>query len=278
MKKHLLYPFLLFCAIVPLSTLAGPAPSTEELLEKSGIKHQLEQLHATIPQQIEMAERQRGPMPPDKKAAFMEASRKAMEPKKLLAELAQGIDDDGVLEPQHRQEIVRFLDSPLGRKVVAADKSLGSPDAMEKIGREGPALVEELMKDHARLALIQSLDKATMATDMATDINLASGLALEWALISQSDMPNKPGFEQLQQFYEKNRPAVKMQMAQMMLAGFAYGYRDLSNEELTDYLAFANSPAGKRYFHGIGKVFARVLVRAASETGALMAESEKGPV
>jgi len=268
--------FCFLCVTVPLSALAGPTPSADELLEKSGIKFQVEQLQTTVRQQIEIMERQMGPLPPGRKATLMEASHKALEPKKLLTELAEGID--GLLEPEHRREIVKFFDSPLGRKVVAADKSLASPEFLEKMENEGAALVEKLMKDHSRLALIQSLDKATIATDLATDTNLACGLALEWALINNSDMPDKPGFEQLQKFYADSRPATKMQMAQMVLAGYAYGYRNLTNEELTNYLAFANSPAGKRHFLGIGKLLAKVLTRAAAETGTFMSESEKGPV
>ncbi len=277
MKKSPLFLFMIFFVLLPPLSLAGEgALSTRALLERSGVKLQLEQMPAAMEKQLEMMERQNGPMPPDRRAALVEAARKALEPGKLLEELAARVEKS--IGPKDRAAIMKFLDSPLGRKVIAAENAMASPDAMETLEKEGPVLVEALMKDPTRLALIQSLDKATGATELATDLSLATGLALEWALISQSDMPGKPGFEQLQAFYAKNRPVAKMQMAQMMLAGYALGYRDLTNEELTGYLSFANSEVGKRYFHGTGKAIGAVLTGAASEMGTLLAESEKSPV
>ncbi len=252
------------------------AGSVDALMEKSGLKHQIEQIPAQMRQQIELMEQQGGPMPPDRKGALINTIPQVYHPPKLIGEVAQGVEQE--LTKEERKQILAFLDSPLGQKVIAAEKAMGSPDAMMRLEQEGPEITEQLMKDNTRLALIQSLDKATRGTDQATDIALATGLATEYAMITLSDMPEKPSFEEVREFYEQNRLPMRMQMAQMITAGYAMSYKDLSNDELTEYLSFANSDAGQRYFLGIGKVMAKVLTNAAAELGRKLAEAEKQPI
>jgi len=250
--------------------------SAAELIEKSGVKLQIEKMPEMLNQQIAMMERQGGPMPSGMRQRFRDAALKSHDPKLLLPRVTAGVAE--AIPPEDRHEILKFLDSPLGRKVIAAENAMASNEAMDKLEKEGPALMEKLMKDDVRLALIQSLDKATRATDMATDLNIATALATEYGLISQSNMPQKPSFEQLRSAYEQRRLPIRMQMAQVVLTGMAMSYRDLSNEELAGYLAFANSPVGKKYFLGISRVINRVLVDAAADLGKALSDADKGAI
>jgi len=273
MKNILLFFIAL---MISHATLAG-APLNESsaaaLIEKSGLKLQIENLPEMLDQQLIIMESQGGPLPPERRARFREAMLKVYDQKRLLPRIETRVEQ--ALSPEDRRQILKFLDSPLGRKIIAAENAMASKEAMATLEQEGPALMEKLMKDSARLALIQSLDNATQATDMATDTNIATALATNYALISQSNMPDKPSFEQLKSEYEKNRLPIRMQMAQAILTGMAMSYRNLSNEELADYLAFANSPTGKRYFLGIGRVLDRVLVEAAFEFGRALADTDR---
>ncbi len=276
MKKILVFFTLLLSAHAALSDAPLKDASTTALIEKSGLKLQVEKLPEMLDQQLAMMERQGGTLPPERRMRFREAMLKAYDPKVLIFRIKAGLER--ILLPEDRREIVEFLDSPLGRKIVAAENGAASKEAMENLDKQGTVLMEKLMQDTPRLALIQSLDKATRATDTATNTSIATALATEYGLISQSYLPQKPSFEQLKSVFEKNRLPIRIRMAQMVLTGMAMGYRNLRNEELADYLAFANSTPGKKYFLGVSSVVDHVLVDAASRFGKALGDADKGSI
>ncbi len=277
MKKAVFVVFLMALFAMPLlADVTAPTSSSRQIVEKSGLALQLKQMPAMIEQQIVMLEQQNGPMPAERKKNFFAALKKSFQPEVLTTRLAAAVEKSLSLE--ERQAILQFLDSPLGRKVIAAENTMISPEAMAKLEKEAPQKMEKLMKNNTRLALLQSLDQATRATDIATEISLNTALATEWGLINQSDMPEKPSFDEVRKAYEQNRLMIRMQTAQAVLAGMAMTYEGLTDEELTDYLTFANSATGKAYFHKIGNALGEVLVEAAASFGEALANDDKGPV
>ncbi len=276
MKKILFFFALLLSAHAVLSDALLKDASTTALIEKSGLKFQAGKLPEMLGQQLAMMERQGGTLPPERRMRFRETLLKAFAPKLLIFRIKAGMER--ILLPEDRREIVGYLDSPLGRKIIAAENGAASKEAMENLYKHEAVLMGKLMQDTPRLALIQSLDKAARATDTATNTSIATALATEYGLISHSYLPQRPSFEQLKSVFEKNRLPIRIRMAQMVLTGMAMSYRNLSNGDLTDYLAFANSTLGKKYFLGVSSVVDHVLVDAASRFGKALGDADKGSI
>ncbi len=172
------------------------------------------------------------------------------------------------LKAEHLQTWTAFYKTPLGQKVAMADIKGSSTETLAFIFENGPVIMAELAQDTARLALIQSLIDTTQVLEQAVSVNMAMGLAMEWAMISaMPNQPGKPTFQEVQQYIEEQRFVVRSQMAQMVLAHAAYTRKDMTISELQEMLTLANSPAGQAMFHDFGQLFAQWLNHYAERLG-----------
>jgi len=87
---------------------------------------------------------------------------------------------------------------------------------------------------------------------------------------------NPEAIEAIDSALQKMRAAMTTQIKAMVLLSLAYTYREMSVEELRQYLVFATSPVGKRYHDAAVSAINKVLVNAGGEFGhALMRELGK---
>jgi len=142
-------------------------------------------------------------------------------------------------------KIDAFLESDLGKRMVAADV------AEAKIGE---ANIDKVMNGEItapstpkRDALFDKLERATRSAESTVQIFLDMGQAVAVGTAVGSGMDPVAVGERARKSGEASRAGLEENMRLPMRRFMAYGYRDMSDADLKQLLAFLESAPGKRY-------------------------------
>ena len=135
-----------------------------------------------------------------------------------------------------------FFQSPLGRKIVAAELLATRRDQLAKHAQGLPRMEASA----TRQLLINHLSRALPAREAGAEVSLAiAGVAAD----SLSSMiPGLLGGGQAQSMLNGQRQRLMDQIAGELDNTLLYVYRDLSDPELEEFVTFAESPDGKTYY------------------------------
>ncbi|AZE75537.1 hypothetical protein C4K00_5356 [Pseudomonas synxantha] len=135
-----------------------------------------------------------------------------------------------------------FFQSPLGRKIVAAELLATRRDQLAKNAQGLPKIQAEATRN----LIIGHLAQALPAREAGAEVSLAiAGVAAD----SLSQMiPGLLGGGQAQGMLNGQRERLMQQIDKDLNNTLLYVYRDLSDPELEEFATFAESPEGKAYY------------------------------
>ncbi|MFT3719182.1 hypothetical protein [Pseudorhodoferax sp.] len=235
------------------------AAATEALMKKSGLWQQL----AEIPQQmragVEAAAAQSRPAPDaDTVQRLVQAAEHAFSAPALRAACAATIAAG--LDPRHLPALDAWYDSAAGRALRQAEEAAAADTTEPAVAVEqGAALFQALPAP--RRALLDELVRVTGLAEMGADLTIAAAVAMAQGMASLQDQAAaaSPG---------EQWAALQAQRAQMVqsyravsLAMSARAYAAVPDGELSQYLRFLASDAG-RHYNALGM---QALVRAVAD-------------
>ncbi|MBF8673193.1 DUF2059 domain-containing protein [Pseudomonas fulva] len=135
-----------------------------------------------------------------------------------------------------------FFQSPLGRKIVAAELRATRKDELAKNADGLP----KIKASDDRVLIIGHLAQALPAREAGAEVSLAiAGMAAD----SLSSMiPGLLGGGQAQGLLDGQRQRLMNQIGQDLNNTLLYVYRDLTDAELEEFATFAESNDGKAYY------------------------------
>jgi Uncharacterized protein conserved in bacteria (DUF2059) len=156
-----------------------------------------------------------------------------------LSALAANLDPASVKKSQ------AFLESDLGRRMVAADVAAAQLDeaSIDKV-MDGSLVAPSTPE---RDALMDKLERASQYTESTVQIFLTMGQAVATGTATGSGMDPIAVTERARKSGEASRAGLQQNMREPLRRFMAYGYRDLSNADLKHLLSFFESSVGKRY-------------------------------
>jgi hypothetical protein len=156
-----------------------------------------------------------------------------------LSALAANLDPDTV------KKAAAFLSSDLGKRMVAADVALANMEEakIDKI-MAGQITAPSTPQRDAQFA---KLEVASRSTESTVQIFLSMGTAVALGTAIGSGMDPGPVEERARKSGESSRSSLEQEMRDPMRRYLAYDYRDFSDTDLKNLLAFLQSAAGKRY-------------------------------
>jgi hypothetical protein len=156
-----------------------------------------------------------------------------------LSAFAANLDADTV----KKAEV--FLTGDAGKKWVAADLGLASlsDDAADKVMNGDTAAPTTPQRN----ALIEKLERAEHSSESTVQILLTMGTAVAAGTAVGSGMDPGPVEERARKSGEASRQSLEDNLREGMRRYMAYGYRDVSDSDLKQILAFLQSNAGKQY-------------------------------
>ncbi|HSX71220.1 MAG TPA: hypothetical protein VLF16_09820 [Pseudomonas sp.] len=163
---------------------------------------------------------------------------------------------------------LQFFDSALGRKVVAAEVQATSRERLATHADGLPAVQAEA----TRRLLIRHLAQALPATEAGAEVSLAlAGVAAD----SLSSMvPGLFGGGQTQMLLQSQRERLQQQIEGDIDNILLHVYSELSDPELEEFAAFAESPGGKAYYQAALAALRASL--AAEEGGSDLQPAQQG--
>lgn len=140
---------------------------------------------------------------------------------------------------------LNFFESPLGRKVVAAEVLATRRDQLLQHSNGLPRQTAS----EPRRALVKRLAQVLPAREAGAEVSLAlAGVAADSLSQMLPGLPGLLGGGQTGQLLEGQRQRLVQQIGADLENTLLYVYRDLSDAELTQYVNFAESPAGRSYY------------------------------
>jgi hypothetical protein len=264
----------------------GGAPHTQssvsdrdlqQLLQLSGIDIALREMPRYFKQGIDQAKTQGVNIAAEAAAALKAAADEVFATDALR--LAAMGHMKATLNAKQLTDWLAFYNTPLGRKLTAADQRAYSPEFQRLLKERAPKIMETLSQDPGRMALLQSLLQATKAVEQSTEMIVQGQLALAWGLVTTGPpVPVKPSFEELKKVVNSQRFAIQALASQMTLAHAAATYQDFTLQELGQILQQANSPEGQALYVNFSRLFSKTLVSMSEKLGQVAGRRlEQGP-
>lgn len=177
-------------------------------------------------------------LPPALYQALVDNSNSRFAPadidQRALASLQQSLPDSG--------PALNFFESPLGRKISAAETFATRSDQLQKYANGLP----RQQASEARQQLIQRLSQVLPAREAGAEVSLA--LASVAADSLSQMLPGLLGQGQTQGMLEGQRQKLMSQIGADLDNTLLYVYRGLSDAELAQFATFGESPAGRDYY------------------------------
>jgi hypothetical protein len=175
------------------------------------------------------------------------------------------------LSAKDEEEVLVWLSSTLGARITKIEEESGEPEAMTKAEREIPGHFASVPA--ARIEKFERFGKVIHAGESTVTALINTTTAIVYgAALATPPYDAAPAII-LRERMESQRAQMVATFTQQAVEQFAYIYRGLSDEELGRYLAFAESPAGRRYHDATVKVLEDVLTHAALDMGRELART-----
>lgn len=203
-------------------------------------------------------------LPPAVFQALVQNSNHRFEPA-AMDQRAQAAFRAELADPQ---PALQFFESPLGRRIVAAE-TLATTREQLAAHADGLPRIEA---DTSRRLLIRHLAQALPVTEAGAEVSLAlAGVAAD----SLSSMvPGLFGGDQTQMLVQSQRERLMQQIEADIDNTLMHVYRDLSDPELDEFATFAESPGGKAYYQAAVAALRAAL--AAQQSGQSIQPAQQG--
>ena len=251
---------------------AAPAPNDpkgqmDEIFFLSGLEAQLdvvgENLGAAIGPQIQH-------LPLAQGQALENAVLREFAAEALQREVERHLER--AYQPQYAEFALQWLRSPIGRRIAKLDLAAAKP--------EGAAALESYARNigsnpppATRVSLIRQLDAATGMTDFTVDAALTAALATTLGANGALPSANRSAESDIRAVVEAQRSALRPEIETMITASMLYSYQSLEDGELSSYIDFSNSEAGRWYHESVKRALLSTLEGASTRVGRAVAAS-----
>jgi uncharacterized protein YjgD (DUF1641 family) len=214
---------------------------TKKIMEKSGMNEQVRQLpliHSS------MLSKDKDKLPPELYSIFERETAKALDPERILKEISRQTENN--LDIKSMRAVLSWLESDLGQKITAMEKSYATPEGMQGLN-EFAALLEKTPASKKRLDLVQRFFEASHSVELEVDMQISMALAIATAINSVLPEEKREDIDVIKKKVEALRPQLQEEARKRAITGSLYAYRTLKDEEFQRYVEFAESASGKRY-------------------------------
>ena len=239
----------------------------EEVLTLYGVKEQVTQLPALLEAQLE---RERDQYPPDVYPVLSQAFAQAYRADGLYEKVVAHLE--AAASPEQLLAAREWLRTPLSQKMTRLEVEAASPQTQEKIP-EFAAELESNPPSADRVSLVQELDEAVGATETTIAVSVATVRAVVRGVQPLLPAGKRLPEEEIEHGVARLEAELQSTMKYSTWLGFLYTYRSVSDQELTDYLAYWQSPEGRWLSQTTSDALLEAITAAAEDAGKRIAEA-----
>jgi hypothetical protein len=199
---------------------------------------------------------------------FVQAAQQSFDSEKIRSKVHAALVRS--LDPPLIQQVMRWFETPLGRKITALEHAASAPEAFKEIQNFADQLKSDPPRA-SRLALVERLDIASGASEKAAEIRILSFLATFTAMNQVKPEDQRIDTQGLRREVEARREEILSHNKMMTKVGFLYSYRSLSDADLERYVSFSESEPAKTYDDQTYEALKAALLGAISAYGKVAA-------
>jgi Domain of unknown function (DUF4124) len=248
-------------ATIPTIPLPKAGPTKiDELLELSGARAQLVGLAARVAADLRPA--------PGQMSSADTAAIDRILTQSLRHEAVYGAVRDAFLPQVDRPSLettAAWLRTPVGRKIIALEVASSQPGTEQKVV-EYTAVVRANPPPAQRLELLQRLDWVTGANETSADLvaAIARGLSTAVSAAGPPESRLRPG--QIEDRAAQVRARASETLREVRTMSMLYTYQTLEDDELSEYVRFSGTDAGRWYNTAMRKALVDAIGRAVEQT------------
>jgi len=209
-----------------------------EALEISGTKHALETIPAHIRAQLDVRQT---PIKPEEKARVVKILGDAFRPDVLYGAVRAAFKAN--YDPSRMGFVIGQLRTPLFRKVAALEVAASEPGAKQDLERFAIGLQGDVPKS-ARVALVQRYEASMRSAELQIEMGVVAFKAVSRSLEPVLPSEKRPTAREMDSA-ERTLRAKQDSLVRDALVRWLYTFRSLTDEELGEYVAFAETDAGR---------------------------------
>lgn len=246
----LLWPYALAIAADDASPAPAPPAVIAEIMDLAGISAQLELMPAGV---LAGAASQ---MDPAQQQGFSEIVNRAFAPSLLRADMTEFLLKN--YEEARFAALLTQLRSPLARRMTALEIAAARPEVVA----ERNAFMEKFAFNPAAAArrkLAQRLLESSNALEMMLAIQAQTMRTIFNARSALVPPKDRPSATQIETWIANVRAQSREAMHGEMLHSLLYIYRDVSEGDLEQYIAYYESPTGRWFTTLFGLAYGHIL-------------------
>jgi hypothetical protein len=209
-----------------------------EALEISGTKHALETIPAHIRAQLDVRQT---PIKPEEKARIVKILGDAFRTDVLYGAVRAAFKAN--YDPSRMGFVIGQLRTPLFRKVAALEVAASEPGAKQDLERFAIGLQGDVPKP-ARVALVQRYEASMRSAELQIEMGVVAFRAVSRSLEPVLPSEKRPTAREMDSA-ERTLRAKQDSLVRDALVRWLYTFRSLTDEELGEYVAFAETDAGR---------------------------------
>ncbi|MBL1259930.1 MAG: DUF2059 domain-containing protein [Thiotrichaceae bacterium] len=249
LSKLMLTLVLFGFSAVSISAESNKAALVLALMQQSGMNMQIELIPAQVKAGIRDSARQGVPMDvviQDKLVGALDTQSLNQSVQDYMAE-EMSVDE--------MRQVLSWLASPLGKRVVAMERLASQPDTMMK-------MFEAYKIEQARpgrLERIQRIDEAVLSKERTKDLMVNIQIFFGMAMAAESGSMQRASYGQTRYNMEQAMAPMWGELEQVVTMMYLFTYQGLSDAELDQYIEFTASPVGRKYnqvlYEGLSDAF-----------------------
>lgn len=234
MFRYLTSFLLLFILVSPVH--AGNA-KLNQILELSGLNEQLDMIPGMITSTVAQGDQRAPEEVVDKAEAIF---RRAFSSERLRRQVVDELS--GQFSDAELNGLLTWYESPLAKKITAAEHAAASVDAAEL-----QMVVGALGENQQLVELAVEVERLTGITDLMMRFQEQAALSL-YTTVAAIMQPGQPlNYDQMQAGIRQQMGGARSQTYNYMLAMMMYSWKDISVEELQQYRTFLRTDAASRF-------------------------------
>jgi|SRR5882672_2068147 len=244
----------------PGAVSADQRGDLDELLERSGLRVQLESLAAGVRVQFL---RGQGRISSQDRATIDRIASTNFDADAIYSRIK--LEFERNLDADKLADALTWYRSPLGKRITGLElMALALESGLDNVS------IERKQASHERIALVERLDAVGGASETTVDVTLSIVRSLTRAFQPVLPVSARVSNAQLEEQIARARSRTLEQIRSACLVSMLLAYRSLTDQELAAYVRFAESEAGHWYMSVMNSaLLAAVDVAAAATAGEL---------
>ncbi len=270
---------IIICILfLPIFAYCNELPSDELLLElfiKSGMENQVKHVPSLMIVGIKQEAVKKEQISKSDLDELEKAVKKYYSPDYLKRKILELLKDK--LSKEVIKDVIKWLDSPLGKKITSYEEDASTPEAVQKMQTFMQNFSSASSPPEDRVTITENLCKATNAAEFSAQLicDIQLSIANSFAVADKPEKQKK--FEAYKKQIESGKPYMVTLMKEQMNLSYLYVYRLLTVSELTEYYNFLVTDSGMKYSNAFPEAISKVMILSSNELGKFMVILFKKP-